>query len=115
MKLLGTKEFRQLTKAEQNRFIETYKDDVWNETNVNFAKLQKNWIILDCIVEHDYMKMDKEEILLHIANWYEVYRLNSKLPNEEAQVKWFNEKLTEIFGDPEFIYKYLDKLERIGQ
>ena len=110
-----TKEFNRMSKTAQAQLTEKYKADVDMGINVHFAKLQKHWLILDCIVQHDYMKKTKEEIMLHIANWHEVYRLNSKIPTEEEQLAWFDKKLTEIFGNSDFFYKYLDKLEDIGK
>lgn len=108
-----TKEFNRMSKTAQAQLTEKYKADVDRGCNVHFAKLQKHWLILDCIVDHDYMGKTPEEILLRMGNWHEVYRLNSKIMTEEEQLAWFDKKLTEIFGDPDFFYQYLDKLENM--
>jgi hypothetical protein len=83
------------------------------EINQYFAKLQKNWLMLSCIVEHDYCGRSAEECLLYLANFKEVYRLNSKFATEEEQMAWLNGKMDEIFGKGNYPYEYIDKLEEM--
>lgn len=83
------------------------------EINENFAKLQKNWLMLSCIVMADFMGKDKDECLLYLANFREVYRLNSKLNGDAEQQAWLNAKMTEIFGEVGYPYQYIDKLEEM--
>lgn len=106
-----TKEFNRMSKTAQNQLREKYVSDVDIGINVHFAKLQKHWLMMYCIVNHDYMKMTAEECLLSLANWREVYRLNSKFEKEADQVAWLNGKMDEIFGEGNYPYQYIDKLE----
>ena len=85
------------------------------EINEHFAKLQKNWLMLSCIVMGEYMGKPKEECLLYLANFKEVYRLNSKFKSDAEQGEWLNAKMTEIFGEGGYPYRYIDKLEDMGQ
>jgi hypothetical protein len=83
------------------------------EINEYFAKLQKNWLMLSCIVMADYMCKDKDECLLYLANFKEVYRLNSKLNGDAEQQEWLMGKMDEIFGVGNYPYEYIDKLEEM--
>lgn len=83
------------------------------EINSHFAKLQKNWIMLSCIVMSKYMGMSKEDCLLYLANFREVYRLNSRLESDKEQQDWLIGEMNEIFGEHEFLTKYLNKLEEM--
>ena len=81
------------------------------EINEYFAKLQKNWLMLSCIVMADFMGKNADECLLYLANFKEVYRLNSKFEKEADQMAWLNGKMDEIFGEGNYPYQYIDKLE----
>ena len=83
------------------------------EINHYFAKLQKNWLMLSCIVDHDYCGRSAEECLLYLANFREVYRLNAKLGSDEKQQEWLHGKMDEIFGEGNYPYEYIDKLEEM--
>ena len=83
------------------------------EINENFAKLQKNWLMLSCIVMADYMGKSADECLLYLANFKEVYRQNSTYPTDAEQQAWLNGKMDEIFGEGGYPYEYIDKLEEM--
>lgn len=83
------------------------------EINANFAKLQKNWLMLSCIVMSEYMGMSADECLLYLANFKEVYRLNAKIEREEKQQEWLKGKIDKIFGEGNYPYQYIDKLEEM--
>ena len=84
------------------------------EIDAHFAKLQKNWLMLSCIVLSTYMGKSAEECLLYLANFKEVYRINAKKKDDAEQQAWLNGKMDEIFGVGNYPYKYIDKLEDIG-
>lgn len=111
MKAYMYKSWDRLPPSEKRKIAEVKQQEIYEDE----AKLQKIWLMLDCIVHYDYMGMSKEECLLHLANWREVYRLNSKLKTEEEQFAWLNAKMTEIFGEGGYPYEYIDKLEDIGR
>lgn len=106
--------FTQLAPSEQEKIKALYSKDVEDENNKYFAKLQKNWLMLSCIVMADFMGKDKDECLLYLANFKEVYRLNSKIKGEEAQQEWLKGEMDRIFGKDNYPYQYIDKLEDIG-
>lgn len=108
-----TKEFNRMTKTAQNQLNECYRRDVEHGINVHHAKLQKHWLMMYCIVNHDYMGMTAEECLLSLANWREVYRQNSAIQSEEEQLRWLQGKMDEIFGEGNYPYEYIDKLEEM--
>ena len=105
--------FLQLAPSEQEKIKTLYTKDVEDENNKYFAKLQKNWLMLSCIVMTDYMGKDKDECLLYLANFKEVYRLNSKLKGDAEQQAWLNGKMDEIFGEGGYPYEYIEKLEEM--
>lgn len=113
MNVRTPKSFLNLPKSEKEIIERLHKEAVENEVNRYFAQLQKNWLKLSCIVMHDYMGLDRENCLLYLANFREVYRQNSKMPGEAEQQEWLDGKMDEIFGVGGYPYKYIDKLEEM--
>ena len=107
--------FTQLAPSEQEKIKALYSKDVEDENNKYFAKLQKNWLMLSCIVLNKYFGFGKERLLIYLANWREAYRLNAKIKEEEAQQAWLKGEMDRIFGENGYPYEYIDKLEDIGQ
>lgn len=109
MKVRMPKSWDRLPQSEKEAIAQVKE----NEINKYFAKLQKNWLMLSCIVMADFMGMTKDECLLYLANFKEVYRLNAKLGSDAAQQAWFNSKMDEIFGVGNYPHEYIDKLEEM--
>lgn len=113
MKVQCYKKFLELCPSEQQKIQELYKQDVEDETNKYFAKLQKNWLMFSCIVLANYMGKSAEECLLYLANWRDVYRINSKINGDSEQQKWLLNEMDKIFGAGNYPYEYIDKLEEM--
>lgn len=83
------------------------------EINQYFAKLQKNWLMLSCIVLNRYFGFGRKRLLIYLANWREVYRLNSKMKSDAEQQAWLRGEMDKIFGKDNYPYEYIDKLEEM--
>lgn len=83
------------------------------EINQYFAKLQKNWLMLSCIVLNRYFGFGRKRLLIYLANWREVYRLNSKMKSDAEQQAWLRGEMDRIFGKDNYPYEYIDKLEEM--
>lgn len=83
------------------------------EINQYFAKLQKNWLRLSCIVLHNNFGFGKDRCMLYLANWKEMYRLNAKLGSDAEQQAWLEAEMDKIFGEGNYPYEYIDKLEEM--
>ena len=113
MKARLPKSFLSLPQAEKDAINRVCTIEIENRINAEYAKLQKLWIKYGVIVLHDYLGMSAEDCLLYLANWHEVYRQNSKLPDHKAQSEYIDGKMANIFGDTKFVDNYLDKLEKL--
>ncbi len=83
------------------------------EINQYFAKLQKNWLMLACIVLNRCYGFGKNRLLLFLGNWYEVYWLNSKLKTDEEQQAWLRGEMEKIFGKEGYPKEFIDSLEEM--
>lgn len=87
------------------------------EINQYYAKLQKTWLMLSCIVLHTCFGFGKNRCLLYLANWREMYRRNARIllrEGEEAQQAWLRSEMDKIFGKDNYPYDYIDKLEEVA-
>ena len=109
MKVRLPKSWDRLPPSEK-KIIAEVKDQ---EINQYFAKLQKNWLMLSCIVLNRYFGFGRKRLLIYLANWREIYRLNSKIKSEEEQQAWLRGEMDRIFGKDNYPYKYIDKLEEM--
>ena len=77
------------------------------------AELQKIWLQFACIVLHKNFGFGKKRCLLFLANWREMYRLNSKFDGGEEQAEFLATELEKIFRKEGYPNEYVDKLEEI--
>lgn len=107
-----TKEYNRLSKVAQKQLNDTYKNDVELGINIYLAKTQKNMLMLQCIAM-DMAGLSVEQMLLVLANMRETYRLNSKITSEKEQDVWLKAQMDRIFGEGNYPYQYIDKLENM--
>ena len=106
--------FSNLPPSEKEAINTACTIEIENRINAEFAKVQKLWLKYGMVVLHDYLGLTAEQCILYLANWREVYRINTTLEDSLKQREYLDKKVSEIFGDAAFIDKYLDKLEDRG-
>ena len=109
MKVRMPKSWDTLPPSEKQRIAEVKE----NEINRYYAKLQKNWLMLACIVLNKFFGFGRKRLLLFLANWREIYRLNAKIKTDAEQQAWLRGEMDRIFGKGNYPYKYIDKLEEL--
>ena len=67
------------------------------------------------MVLHNNFGFGKDRCLLYLANWREVYRLNAKKGSDAEQQAWLRAEMDKIFGEGNYPYEYIDKLEGVGE
>ena len=88
-------------------------DEVVKQVVHEQAELQKIWLKMACIVLHKNFGFGKDRCLLFLANWREIYRLNSRLEGKEEQEKFLAGEIESIFGNDGYPSEYIDKLEEM--
>lgn len=109
MKVRLPKSWDRLPQSEKEKIAEVKEQEI----NKYFAKLQKNWLMLSCIVLNRFFGFGRKRLLLYLANWREVYRLNSLMNGDEQQQAWLRGEMDKIFGEGNYPYEYIDKLEEM--
>ena len=113
MKVRLPKDYAYLPPSQKEAINQYFDEKLFEARNEDIIKEQRKWLKLGCVVLHDLMGKSVEDCMLYLANWHEVYRQNSKLPDHKAQTEYIDGKMANIFGDTKFVDNYLDKLEKL--
>lgn len=113
MKVRVPKSFLNLPQKEKDIINRVLEEEVIKTINHEEALLQKIWIKLACIILNKTFGLGKKRLILFLANWDNMYRMNKKIPNEEEREKYLKSEMKRIFKDDDFIDEYLDKLENL--
>ena len=114
MKVRLPKSFFDLPQSERDRINEVLAEEVERNVDANFIKLQRVWLKFACIVLHKCFGFGKRRATLFLANWREMYRLNTTMKTEAEQSAYLEQEMSRIFGKEGYPEGFVDKLEEIG-
>ena len=113
MNALVKKTLDQLTLAEQRRLNNYYSDLLYEHRNNDIIIQQKKWLKYACILLTDKFNFTPEQCMLFLANWRDMYIVNTKFENEQEQEEYLKTQMDRIFGEncyPEIFIKKLENL-----
>lgn len=105
--------FNNLPKREKEIIHEILTQEIVKQVCHEQAELQKIWLQFACIVLHKNFGFGKKRCLLFLANWREMYRLNSHIEGKEEQTDFLATEMEKIFRKEGFPKEFIDKLEDI--
>lgn len=108
------KSFERLPEYEKQAIYEFIEEEAQRRVNQEQAQLQKIWLQLCCIVLNRAFRFGKKRLLLFLANWREMYRINSKINSAAEQREYLAGEMDRIFGKGGYPTEYIDKLENVG-
>lgn len=111
MNVRRRKSFLNLPEREKQIINEELTKEVIKQLTHNEAEMQKIWLQFACIVLNRCFGFGRKRLLLFLANWEEMYRINSHMDGQEERDKYINEKIDRIFGKNGYPRAYIDKLE----
>ena len=113
MKVRLPKSFTRLPPREKEIINQVMTEEVVKQVVHEQAELQKVWLKMACIVLHRNFGFGKKRCLLFLANWREMYRLNSRIEGKEEQEKLLAGEIEKIFGKDGYPKEYINKLEEL--
>lgn len=113
MKVRLPKSWNRLPQSEKDAINKVMADNVVKQVIHEEAELQKIWLQFACIVLHKAFGFGKDRCLLFLANWREMYRINSNLGSEDGQRAYLAAEMEKIFGKDGYPAEYIDKLEEV--
>lgn len=115
MKVRMPKSFMDLPQSEKDKINEVLTEEVENRVNADFVKLQRVWLKFACIVLNKCFGFGEGRAKLFLANWREMYRLNTTMKTEAEQTAYLEAEMSRIFRKEGYPESFVDKLERIGE
>jgi hypothetical protein len=79
------------------------------------AELQKTWLKMMCIANHDVLKVGKIRAIRVLARWKRLYHIISKFKTNEERDAYLDRELEKIFGKDGYPEKWVDSLEEGGK
>jgi inosine/xanthosine triphosphate pyrophosphatase family protein len=61
--------------------------------------IQKCWLQWACIILHDDMGLDVDQLMMFLGNWKKMYRKNRTFKDDKEQQQYLDERLNKIFTD----------------
>jgi hypothetical protein len=113
MKARLPKSWDRLPQREKEIINQVMTEEVIRQVCHEQAELQKIWLQMACIVLHNNFGFGKKRCLLFLANWREMYRINTKLTSKEKQTDYLAREIEKIFGKGGYPKEYIDKLEEM--
>ena len=113
MKARLPKSWDRLPPREKEIINQVMTDEVVKQVCHEQAELQKIWLQFACIVLHKNFGFGKKRCLLFLANWREMYRLNSRIEGRADQSEFLAGEMEKIFGKGGYPKEYIDKLEEL--
>lgn len=112
MKVRMPKSFLALPQSEKDKINEVLTQEVVKQVIHEQAELQKIWLKYACIVLNKNFGFGKDRCTIFLANWREMYRINSKLGNEAEQTEYLSREIDRIFKGS-YPAEYIDRLEEM--
>lgn len=116
MKAKLYKSFYDLHRHEQAAILQSMNEEIDNQVYEkqarNLIRAQRKWLKMMCIALAN-AGLSKEECLLALANFRQVYITNTKIETDAEQEAWLNAEMDKIFGENGYPEQYIDKLEEL--
>ncbi len=112
------KGWRKLTESERNEINSWQQETIEELVRVNLdheeAELQKAWLKMMCIANHDVLKVGKIRAFRVLARWKRLYHIVGKFKTNAERDAYLNGEMDKIFGKDGYPYEWVDNLERRG-
>lgn len=104
-----------LREDERQSIIEYVRECLDELVRVNLdheeAELQKTWLKMMCIANHDVLKVGKIRAIRVLYRWKRLYHIVSKLKTNAERDAYLNRELEKIFGKGGYPDEWVDSLE----
>lgn len=119
------KEWERIPDREKHIIIQYLKDKVMEElektlipnlVRINLdheeAELQKVWLQIMCIANHDAHGHGRLRNLRTLRRWKAIYAKIERMKSKEERDEWLDAEIGKIFGKEGYPHEWVDSLER---
>ena len=108
------KSWFKLPQWERDAITEDLTDRYYKHLNHEEAELQKVWLKIMCIANHDVLGVGKVRAMSVLFRWKRLYRIVGKFETTAERDAWLDAELEKIFGKGGYPSEWVDSLEDGG-
>ena len=109
------KGWHKLRQDERDKLVDYQRECLEELVRVNLdheeAELQKTWLKMMCIANHDVLGVGKIRAIRVLHRWKRLYHIVSKFKTVEDRDEYLNAKMVKIFGEGGYPEEWVDSLE----
>lgn len=107
--------WNRLRESERQEIFDWQKETIEELVRVNLdheeADLQKAWLKMMCIANHDVLKVGKIKAIRVLARWKRLYHIVGKSKTKAERDAYLNAEIEKIFGKGGYPEEWVDSLE----
>lgn len=108
--------WNRLRESERQEIVDYMRECLEELVRVNLdheeAELQKTWLKMMCIANHDILKVGKIRAIRVLHRWKRLYYIVSKLKTKAERDAYLDTELEKIFGKDGYPNEWVDSLEQ---
>jgi hypothetical protein len=108
------KAWDELRQSDRDKLIEWQKAIALEAAEEQFKKDMRtafdSYIKMACVILHDAMGMDEEDLTLFLGNHKRVFARQARKIREMEQIEYLNGRMAEIFSKSGFPQEFFDKM-----
>lgn len=110
------KGWKKLTDAERDELVKFQEESIRELTEINVnheeAELQKVWLMMGCIANHDVFKAGGIRARRWLHRWKRLYHKISTFKTAEERDAYLDAEMEKIFGKGGYPAEWVDSLEK---
>ena len=104
-----------LPEREKDAITEVYQKALYKALDHEEAELQKAWLKMMCIANHDVLKVGKIRAIRVLVRWKRLYHIVGKFKTNAERDAYLDAEMDKIFGDGGYPSEWVDSLENGGK
>jgi hypothetical protein len=108
------KAWGELKQSDRDKLTDFAKEIALEAAEEQFKKDMRtafdSYIKMACVILHDAMGMDEEDLTLFLGNHKRVFTRQARKIREQDQVQYLNDRMAEIFPKSGFPQEFFDKM-----
>lgn len=108
------KAWDELKQSDRDKLTEWAKSIGLEAAEMQFRKDMRTafdgYIKMACVVLHDAMGMDEEQLTLFLGNHKRVFARQARRIREQDQIQYLNDRMTDIFPESGFPQEFFDRM-----
>lgn len=108
--------WNRLRESERQEIVDYMRDCLEELVRVNLdheeAELQKTWLKMMCIANHDILKVGKIRAIRVLHRWKRLYHIVGKLKTKVERDAYLDAEIEKIFGKDGYPNEWVDSLEQ---